>query len=54
MYVDWMHPQGEVYPGGGGYSDIFIHTSARAIFGVQHFEFQHFWVFSEKRIFFGV
>ena len=35
-------------PGGGGYSDIFTHTYAWAIFGVQNSEFQYFWGFSEK------
>ena len=38
-------------PGGSGgrYSDIFIHTLARAIFwGVQNFEVQYFLGFSEK------
>ena len=36
-------------PGAGeGYSDIFIHTSARVIFLVQNFEFQYFFGFSEE------
>ena len=38
-------PQGG---GGGGYSDIFIHTWARAIFGVQNFEFQYYFVVFRK------
>ena len=33
--------------GGGGYSDIFIHTLARAFFRVQNFEFQYFWGFQK-------
>ena len=37
-----------------GYSDIFIHTYARVIFWVRNFEFQYFFRFSEKIIFFGV
>ena len=48
-------------PGGGGgggreeFSDIFIHTLARAIFwGVQNFEVQYFLVFSEKLMSFWV
>ena len=38
----------DIFPkggGGGGYSDIFIHTSDRVIFWVQNFEFQYFLVF---------
>ena len=48
--------------GGGGYIDIFIHTLAWVIFfffflgggGVQNFEVQYFWGFSEKLMSFGV
>ena len=39
----WPNPRGE---GGGGYSDIFIHTLARFFFfggGGQNFEVQYFW-----------
>ena len=43
-----FHRPQEGSGGGGGYSDIFIHTYARAIFGVQNFEFQYFLGFSEK------
>ena len=41
--------------GGGRYSDNFIHTSARAIFGGSKFELQYFLVFffSENEYFFG-
>ena len=39
-----MSPGGR---GGGGYSDIFIHTKARVIFWVQNFEFQYFLGLSE-------
>ena len=42
-------------PGGGGYSDIFIHTWARTIFLGQIFEFQYFfWVFRKMNIFWGM
>ena len=37
-----------------GCSDIFIHTYARVIFWVQNFEFQYFFGFSEKLIFYWV
>ena len=40
-------------PGGGGYADIVIHKQALAIFLGFNFEFQYFWVFSEKIIFWG-
>ena len=33
-----------------GYSDIFMHTRARVIFGVQNFEFLYFWGFQKKKI----
>ena len=42
----WLGPGG----GEGVYSDIFRLGS---FFGVQYFEFQYFWGFSEKIIFFG-
>ena len=37
--------------GWGGYSYIFIHTQARAIFFIKNFEFQYSWGFSENWIF---
>ena len=40
--------------GGGGYSEIFKYMKSRVIFVVQNFEFQYFFVFSEKSIFLGV
>ena len=41
--------------GGGGYSDMFIHTFVQAIFwGGQDLKFNIFWGFSEKLMSFGV
>ena len=44
--------------GGGGYPDIFIHTQAWVIFGVQNFQKNEYFFLwgggSEKLIFFGV
>ena len=39
--------------GGGGGGVLYIHM-AWTIFGVQNFEIQYFWGFSEKLIFLGV
>ena len=40
--------------GGGGYSyNIFIHTKARVIYGVQNFEFHYFLGFQKNKYFFG-
>ena len=36
--------------GGGGYSDIFLHTWARPFWGVQNFEFQYFLGFQKKNM----
>ena len=42
-------------PKGGGGTLIFSHIRRLgSFFGVQSFEFQYFWGFSEKLIFFGV
>ena len=39
---------------GGGYSDIFIHTLALAIFGGSKFEFQYFGGFQKSEYFGGM
>ena len=39
--------------GGGGYSDIFIHTLARAFFRARNFEFQYFWGFQKTEYLLG-
>ena len=39
--------------GGGGYSDIFIHTLVGAFFRVQNFEFQYFWKFQKTEYLLG-
>ena len=42
-------------PRGGGGTLIFSYIQRlRSFFGVQNFEFQYFWRFSEQLIFFGV
>ena len=39
--------------GGGWYSDIFTYVGSGYFRGVQSSEFQYFWGFSEKLIFWG-
>ena len=40
-------------PRGGGGGTLIFSYRLGSFFGVQNFEFQHFWGFSEKKYFFG-